>query len=79
MSEDSADVQNKALKRQADDALVEDKHDDKKLKTDQDEQSADRKYPKKKVAMLIAYSGKGYYGMQVSNTLNIHSPVCVVP
>lgn len=66
MSEDSTDVQNKAPKRPADDAQVEEKHEDKKLKTDQDEQNVDRKYPKKKVALLMAYSGKGYYGMQVT-------------
>lgn len=58
MTEDSV----KALKRPADDTLVETEHEDKKLKTDQDE----KKYPKKKVALLMAYSGKGYYGMQVS-------------
>lgn len=56
MTEDSI----KALKRPADDSLAE--HEDKKLKSDQDE----KKYPKKKVALLMAYSGKGYYGMQVS-------------
>lgn len=66
MSKDSTDVQNKASKRAADDALVDDKHEDKKIKTDQEEQNIDRKYPKKKVALLMAYSGKGYYGMQVS-------------
>ncbi|KTG39448.1 hypothetical protein cypCar_00027681 [Cyprinus carpio] len=60
MTEESTDAQIKALKRPADDTLVETEHEDKKLKTDQDE----RKYPKKKVALLMAYSGKGYYGMQ---------------
>lgn len=63
MTEESTDTQIKALKRPADDTLVETEHEDKKLKTDQDE----RKYPKKKVALLMAYSGKGYYGMQVSS------------
>ncbi|XP_067232607.1 tRNA pseudouridine synthase A isoform X3 [Chanodichthys erythropterus] len=56
MTEDSV----KALKRPADDSHTETEHEDKKLKTDQDE----KKYPKKKVALLMAYSGKGYYGMQ---------------
>ncbi|XP_065100207.1 pseudouridylate synthase 1 homolog [Paramisgurnus dabryanus] len=66
MTEDPTDVtlQNKALKRSADDTLVETEHEDKKLKTDQDQQNVDRKHPKKKVALLMAYSGKGYYGMQ---------------
>ncbi|NP_001008603.2 pseudouridylate synthase 1 homolog [Danio rerio] len=57
MTEDSV----KAVKRAADDdPHTETEHEDKKLKTDQEE----RKYPKKKVALLMAYSGKGYYGMQ---------------
>ncbi|KAI2651477.1 tRNA pseudouridine synthase A [Labeo rohita] len=60
MTEDSSDAQIKALKRAADDTPVEAEHEGKKLKTEQDE----RKYPKKKVALLMAYSGKGYYGMQ---------------
>uniref|UniRef100_A0A673ITT6 tRNA pseudouridine synthase A, mitochondrial-like n=1 Tax=Sinocyclocheilus rhinocerous TaxID=307959 RepID=A0A673ITT6_9TELE len=60
MTEDSSDAQIKALKRPADDTHAETEYEDKKLKTDQDE----RKYPKKKVALLMAYSGKGYYGMQ---------------
>lgn len=64
MTEDPTDVQNKALKRSAEDELVETEHEDKKLKTDQDQQNVDRKHPKKKVALLMAYSGKGYYGMQ---------------
>lgn len=32
---------------------------------DQDQDGDNRKCPKKKVALLMAYSGKGYYGMQV--------------
>lgn len=50
----------KALKRVSED---NEDHVAKKLKTDnfiEDE----RKFPKKKVVLLIAYSGKGYYGMQ---------------
>ena len=39
----------------------------KKLKEDEDE-SQERKVPKRKVVLLMAYSGKGYYGMQVSET-----------
>lgn len=37
----------------------------KKRKTDLEQRTEDRRYPKKKVALLLAYSGKGYYGMQV--------------
>jgi len=69
MTEDSI----KALKRPADDPLVETEHEDKKLKTDQDE----KKYPKKKVALLMAYSGKGYYGMQVSCDSDLYIAVSV--
>lgn len=34
-------------------------------KQEQDQDGDNRKCPKKKVALLMAYSGKGYYGMQV--------------
>lgn len=37
----------------------------KRRKTDVEQSQEDRRYPKKKVALLLAYSGKGYYGMQV--------------
>eukprot|EP00066_Takifugu_rubripes_P029250 XP_011618516.1 PREDICTED: tRNA pseudouridine synthase A, mitochondrial isoform X2 [Takifugu rubripes] len=36
----------------------------KRRKTDVEPSNEDRRYPKKKVALLMAYSGKGYYGMQ---------------
>lgn len=36
----------------------------KRLKSEEDNAEDDKKYPKKKVVLLIAYSGKGYYGMQ---------------
>lgn len=38
---------------------------DQKQDLDQDQDGESRKFPKKKVALLMAYSGKGYYGMQV--------------
>lgn len=38
----------------------------KRVKTDGENSENDRKYPKKKVVLLLAYSGKGYYGMQVA-------------
>lgn len=45
----------------------------KRRKTDLEQSTEDRRYPKKKVALLMAYSGKGYYGMQV------HTPAgCLV-
>lgn len=39
----------------------------KRRKTDLELSNEDRRYPKKKVALLLAYSGKGYYGMQVQS------------
>lgn len=37
----------------------------KRVKTDGEHAEDEKKYPKKKVVLLMAYSGKGYYGMQV--------------
>lgn len=42
---------------------AEEQDQDQKQKQDQD--GDNKKCPKKKVALLMAYSGKGYYGMQV--------------
>lgn len=62
MSEISKDEQtDKVLKRVSEEN--EDTVAAKKLKTDE-VQDDERKYPKKKVVLLVAYSGKGYYGMQ---------------
>ncbi|XP_074473962.1 pseudouridylate synthase 1 homolog [Sebastes fasciatus] len=36
----------------------------KKLKAEGEQTEDEKKYPKKKVVLLLAYSGKGYYGMQ---------------
>lgn len=36
----------------------------KKLKTDEE-----KRFPKRKVVLLVAYSGKGYYGMQASRSV----------
>ncbi|KAM9330870.1 pseudouridylate synthase 1 homolog [Gastrophryne carolinensis] len=44
------------------DAVEENGHDAKRFKPDQEEQT--KKHPKKKVVLLLAYSGKGYHGMQ---------------
>lgn len=37
----------------------------KRVKTDGEHAEDEKKYPKKKVVLLMVYSGKGYYGMQV--------------
>ncbi|XP_068609339.1 pseudouridylate synthase 1 homolog [Brachionichthys hirsutus] len=36
----------------------------KRIKTEEESAEDERKYPKRKVVLLMAYSGKGYYGMQ---------------
>lgn len=41
---------------------------EKKLKEDEDHNQEEKKIPKRKVVLLMAYSGKGYYGMQVSES-----------
>lgn len=37
----------------------------KRIKAEGEHNEDDKRYPKKKVVLLLAYSGKGYYGMQV--------------
>lgn len=42
-------------------------HDAKRLKVNEDEVKDEaKKFPKKKVVLLLVYCGKGYHGMQVS-------------
>lgn len=54
----------KASSLQEDSVAVEENgHDAKRFKSDHEEQA--KRYPKKKVVLLMAYSGKGYHGMQV--------------
>ncbi|KAK3524130.1 hypothetical protein QTP70_018033 [Hemibagrus guttatus] len=36
----------------------------KRLKTDEEKTDEEKRFPKRKVVLLMAYSGKGYYGMQ---------------
>lgn len=67
MSQDCGNMQTtKPLKRVEEGSgdFGENGHISKKLKTDEDQTSDEKKYPKKKVVLLMAYSGKGYYGMQ---------------
>uniref|UniRef100_A0A8D0F2H5 tRNA pseudouridine synthase A n=1 Tax=Strix occidentalis caurina TaxID=311401 RepID=A0A8D0F2H5_STROC len=47
--------------------LEENGHQNKRLKRDADEEDAEdqnKKSPKRKIVLLMAYSGKGYHGMQ---------------
>lgn len=43
----------------------------KRLKKEEGPGEDDKKCPKKKVVLLMAYSGKGYYGMQVHTAAGI--------
>lgn len=48
--------------------LEENGHQNKRPKRDADEDDAEdqnKKSPKRKIVLLMAYSGKGYHGMQV--------------
>ncbi|MED6255718.1 tRNA pseudouridine synthase 1 [Ataeniobius toweri] len=62
MSEESTDQQTaKLLKRSNEDSA---ERATKRVKAEGEHTEDDKKYPKKKVVLLLAYSGKGYYGMQ---------------
>lgn len=55
--------------------LEENGHPNKKLKSDADEEDAEdqnKKLPKRKIVLLMAYSGKGYHGMQVCGLAKQH-------
>uniref|UniRef100_A0A3B4ZPS7 Pseudouridylate synthase 1 homolog n=1 Tax=Stegastes partitus TaxID=144197 RepID=A0A3B4ZPS7_9TELE len=56
----------KLLKRanEENDDSAEKVQTNKRVKTEEQRTDDERKYPKKKVVLLMAYSGKGYYGMQ---------------
>ncbi|KAA8584179.1 pseudouridylate synthase 1 homolog [Etheostoma spectabile] len=68
MSEESRDEETAKLLKRAneenEDSGAEKVKDTKKLKVEVETTEDDKKYPKKKVVLLLAYSGKGYYGMQ---------------
>ncbi|XP_072228353.1 pseudouridylate synthase 1 homolog [Leuresthes tenuis] len=65
MSEGSTDQQTaKLLKRANEENEDSAERATKRVKVDGEHTEDDKKYPKKKVVLLLAYSGKGYYGMQ---------------
>lgn len=65
MSDESTDQQTpKVLKRPNEENEDSAEKAAKRVKAEGDQNEDDRKYPKKKVVLLLAYSGKGYYGMQ---------------
>ncbi|KAM7369148.1 hypothetical protein PAMP_013441 [Pampus punctatissimus] len=67
MSEGSKDEQTaKLLKRanEEDENSAEKVHATKRIKAEGEHAEDEKKYPKRKVALLMGYCGKGYYGMQ---------------
>ncbi|XP_054468853.1 tRNA pseudouridine synthase A [Anoplopoma fimbria] len=67
MSEGSRDEQTATLLKRANEEnedSAEKVQAAKKLKAEGEQAEDEKKYPKKKVVLLVAYSGKGYYGMQ---------------
>lgn len=65
MSEENQNRSNMTkLKRAAE--STEEENEAKKLKTDEE-----KRFPKRKVVLLMAYSGKGYYGMQASVSCSV--------
>lgn len=67
MSEGPTDQQTTKLLKRANEENEESERvlTSKRVKTQEEHTEDERKYPKKKVVLLMAYSGKGYYGMQV--------------
>lgn len=58
--------------------LEENGHQKKRLKTGADEEDSEdqnKKSPKRKIVLLMAYSGKGYHGMQVCGLAKYHGLV----
>lgn len=73
MSEGSNDEQTaKLLKRanEENDAVQAAK----RIKAEGEHTEDEKRYPKKKVVLLLAYSGKGYYGMQVHDAVPLSVP-----
>ncbi|KAK2888423.1 tRNA pseudouridine synthase A isoform X1 [Channa argus] len=64
MSEVSKDEQMAKLLKRPNDDLAEKVQTTKRIKVDGEQSEDEKKYPKRKVVLLMAYSGKGYYGMQ---------------
>lgn len=70
MGDESVDQQTpKVLKRPKEENEDSVDKATKRVKAEGEQNEDDRKYPKKKVVLLLAYSGKGYYGMQVLSVL----------
>ncbi|XP_056146436.1 tRNA pseudouridine synthase A [Lampris incognitus] len=64
MSEDSKSTQSPPKVKRIEDSESVPEPAAKKIKLDGEHTEEEKKYQKKKVALLMAYSGKGYHGMQ---------------
>uniref|UniRef100_UPI0037E8ABE4 pseudouridylate synthase 1 homolog isoform X1 n=2 Tax=Semicossyphus pulcher TaxID=241346 RepID=UPI0037E8ABE4 len=67
MSEGPRDEQTAKLLKRANEEnedSAETVQDPKRIKAEGENTEDDKRFPKKKVVLLVAYSGKGYYGMQ---------------
>lgn len=84
MSAESRDEQTATLPKRAkeeNDESAEMVQAPKRIKSEGEHPEDERKYPKRKVVLLVAYSGKGYYGMQVTAAAHrtLLRPSCVLP
>ncbi|XP_061589417.1 pseudouridylate synthase 1 homolog isoform X2 [Cololabis saira] len=64
MSEGDTERRGKQLKRATEENEDSAERAAKTARAEEKNTEKDKKYPKKKVVLLLAYSGKGYYGMQ---------------
>lgn len=79
MSDGSKDEQTaKLLKRpnEENEDSAEKLQTTKRIKVDGELTEDEKKYPKKKVVLLMAYCGKGYYGMQVCTLADLSVLSC---
>lgn len=77
MSEGSGDQQMEHLLKRtknSDEDSAEGLQATKRRRAGEEHTEDDKKYPKKKVVLLMAYSGKGYYGMQVHSAAGPLTP-----
>lgn len=65
MSEEPKDEQTARLLKRHNEENGDSAENTKRIKADEEHAEDEKKFPKKKVVLLLAYSGKGYYGMQV--------------
>ncbi|KAM3599873.1 uncharacterized protein V6R79_013259 [Siganus canaliculatus] len=64
MSDGSIDANSTKVLKRANEENEDSAEAAKRIKAEGEQAEDEKKYPKKKVVLLLAYSGKGYYGMQ---------------